>query len=312
MDLTIGAARRMLGDLIRMCALTADAAESLPLETAMEKLDATNASDKNQIEATKRAVADFLLNRIPAPLRPIPVFQLAQELQSRGYSEDDVKTAVASLEKERLLWRFPNDTVDIVDALRDWLDKHPNSIEQPGPRIPLPPHSQPAEAPAPNDNDCKPKASPKPRWRDWAIGLEHGKRWHLFKRHAGEWYQHKLVEGISMGRQQRLMTAFADGGGSLTKSQALKLELEHYSAGDVDRLMGVIKPEISRLRGIIRVAIGVNDDRADPLPFDETNTVWRAEIQIGYATQEDREYLGGEHRLRFKIREQLTVEDRAD
>jgi hypothetical protein len=39
-DLTIGTARRFLGDLIRECSLTVKAAEDLPLEDAMEKLDA--------------------------------------------------------------------------------------------------------------------------------------------------------------------------------------------------------------------------------------------------------------------------------
>jgi hypothetical protein len=37
-DLTIGTARRLLGDLIQTCALSVDAAEALPLEVAMDKL----------------------------------------------------------------------------------------------------------------------------------------------------------------------------------------------------------------------------------------------------------------------------------
>jgi hypothetical protein len=40
-DLTIETARRLLGDLIRACALTLEAAQALPLETAMDRLDAT-------------------------------------------------------------------------------------------------------------------------------------------------------------------------------------------------------------------------------------------------------------------------------
>ena len=39
-DLTIGTARRLLGDLIRLCALTVKAAEELTLEGAMDKLEA--------------------------------------------------------------------------------------------------------------------------------------------------------------------------------------------------------------------------------------------------------------------------------
>jgi hypothetical protein len=39
-DLTIGTARRFLGDLVRICALTVEAAEALALEAAMDMLDA--------------------------------------------------------------------------------------------------------------------------------------------------------------------------------------------------------------------------------------------------------------------------------
>jgi hypothetical protein len=38
-DLTIGTARRLLGDLIRECTLTVEAAEALPLETAMDRIE---------------------------------------------------------------------------------------------------------------------------------------------------------------------------------------------------------------------------------------------------------------------------------
>ena len=46
-DLTIGTARRILGDLIRKCGLSVDAAEILPLEAAMDRLDAANSPSSN-------------------------------------------------------------------------------------------------------------------------------------------------------------------------------------------------------------------------------------------------------------------------
>jgi hypothetical protein len=104
----------------------------------------------------------------------------------------------------------------------------------------------------------------------------------------------------------------ADGGGFLEKLVALKLVRRNFSLGEVDKLMGKIKPEISKLRKIIRKTIGVETTRFDPLPFDEVQKGWRAEIQIGYAVQEDGEHLGGERRLRFKTREELTCEELAD
>jgi hypothetical protein len=51
-DLTLGTARRLLGDLIRICALTVDAAEALPLEAAMDRLDAAESrGDESPVNA---------------------------------------------------------------------------------------------------------------------------------------------------------------------------------------------------------------------------------------------------------------------
>jgi hypothetical protein len=46
-DLTIGTARRLLGDLIRLCALTVKAAEELTLEGAMDNLEAAESRRDN-------------------------------------------------------------------------------------------------------------------------------------------------------------------------------------------------------------------------------------------------------------------------
>src|SRR5262249_54748176 len=156
---------------------------------------------------------------------------------------------------------------------------------------------EPVLSPAPSDDElgnCS-----KPRWQDWAAGLETGDKWHLFRRINNEWRQQRLIEGISKGRQAKLLGAFAKGGGQLDKVAALKLERFNFSDGDVDAVMDIIKAEMSKLRKIIRKAIRVADKKADPLPYDETQKGWRAEIQIGYAVQEDRQHLGGERRLRF-------------
>jgi hypothetical protein len=151
-----------------------------------------------------------------------------------------------------------------------------------------------------------------PRWKDWAIGLEVGNKWHLFRITKGEWRQQRVVNGISKGRQAKLMVALAEGGGFLARDEAVKLERSTFSGGEIDTLMGKIKPEISKLRGVIRTAIGVNNPKADPLPFDDAQVGWRAEIEIGYAEQEDGEHLGGERRLRFKTYHELTKDERAD
>jgi hypothetical protein len=57
-DLTIGTARRLLGDLIRLCALTVKAAEELTLEGAMDELEAAESRrDNADIFETKGARA---------------------------------------------------------------------------------------------------------------------------------------------------------------------------------------------------------------------------------------------------------------
>jgi hypothetical protein len=152
----------------------------------------------------------------------------------------------------------------------------------------------------------------KPRWNMWAIGLEVGDKWHLFRKHQGEWRQQRLVEGIPKGRQTKLLKAFATEGGFLPKISALRLERLTFSAGEIDVLMRLIKPEISNLRAILRAAIEVTNTKADPLPYDDHRAGWQAEIQIGYAVQEDGEHLGGERRLRFRTREELTTDEAVD
>jgi hypothetical protein len=57
-DLTIGTARRLLGDLVRECSLTVKAAEELPLEDAMDKLAGRQESDGAQ--ATTEAARNKL------------------------------------------------------------------------------------------------------------------------------------------------------------------------------------------------------------------------------------------------------------
>jgi hypothetical protein len=153
---------------------------------------------------------------------------------------------------------------------------------------------------------------PRPRWKMWAIGLETDHKWHLFRQVHGEWRHQRLMQGISKGRQAKLMTALADGGGFLAKAKALKLERSNYSRGDIDKLMGRIKPEFAKLRDAIREALNVQKSEADPLPFDPTNAGWRAEIEIGYAVQDDGDHVGGEKRLRFKTHEQLTDDELTD
>jgi hypothetical protein len=72
-DLTIGTARRLLGDLIRLCSLTVKAAEELPLEDAMDKLGAAESrrDDAGYLES-KGARACDAKNVVPPHPAPTP------------------------------------------------------------------------------------------------------------------------------------------------------------------------------------------------------------------------------------------------
>jgi hypothetical protein len=161
-------------------------------------------------------------------------------------------------------------------------------------------------------NDISDSPSSQPRWKNGAIGLETGNKWQLFRRLQGQWRQKNLIENISSGRQHNLLKAFAEHGGLLPKAEAIKMERPVYSAGDVNEIMDLIKPELTNLRDKIRDAIGQTDSKADPLRDDHKQKGWRAEIAIGYAVQEDSEHIGGERRLRFKTRAELTKDEAAE
>jgi hypothetical protein len=150
-----------------------------------------------------------------------------------------------------------------------------------------------------------------PRFSSWAIGTQHDGPggWRLFKKADGEWRDVKKF-AVAKGLQAALLEAFAQGGGFLQKTEALNLIAKRYNPSDIDRLMGQIKPELTRIRNAIREAIGCDDSKANPLAFDDTAKGWRSAISIGYAVQEDREHIGGEQRLRFKLRNELTREER--
>jgi hypothetical protein len=84
-DLTIGTARRLLGDLIRLCALTASAAEELPLEAAMDRLE--------RVEAAKRERSEEMP---PVQTDVAPVFALLKVF-TNGLVDDRIRRAAGIL-----------------------------------------------------------------------------------------------------------------------------------------------------------------------------------------------------------------------
>jgi hypothetical protein len=151
----------------------------------------------------------------------------------------------------------------------------------------------------------------KPNPERWALGLETGDVWHVFQKVKRASRLQKKLVGPRKGRQAGLLRGFLDGGGFLKKNDALKLERRTYSDGERDKLMHLITPELSKLRSLIREAIGGNG-RMDPLPWDDARDGWCAAIHFGFAEKVDGEYLGGESRLRFIPADTASNDERID
>jgi hypothetical protein len=144
------------------------------------------------------------------------------------------------------------------------------------------------------------------RFENWALAIEHDKAWHVFKKSRGGWRHQGKAKGISKGRQEDLLKRFAAGGGFLSDQEAVKSVLETPSRYDQTKIMQIIKPEISRLRKVIRRNLQVTNDGVDPLPRDKNARGWQARIQIGYAVKSDAD------RLEFKVYEELSNDEKLD
>jgi hypothetical protein len=143
-----------------------------------------------------------------------------------------------------------------------------------------------------------------PRLVDWALGVEHGDKWHVFKKFSGQW-RHKGRLTISEGREHELLIKFAENGGRLEKYEAIRLINSSPSPRDAARIMRtMLKTSISRLRSKIREALGLSNT-SDPLPWEGPSKGWRAAIEIGYAVQPGSEHDGAGEYLQFRTYEQL-------
>jgi hypothetical protein len=101
-ELTIGTARRLLGDLVRRCGLTVNAAEGLTLEAAMDRLEADGAPAGGQAEAAPAAATGD-----EATLALMRVF-------TNGVADDRIKKAARLLVDSQ---QSTNNKLSKIDAL---------------------------------------------------------------------------------------------------------------------------------------------------------------------------------------------------
>jgi len=87
-ELTIVSARRLLGDLIQRCALTVNAAEALPLEAAMDRLEAANErSNRRETTPADRFLAASRLQALNYLRLFDAVIALFESVQQDGSAE---------------------------------------------------------------------------------------------------------------------------------------------------------------------------------------------------------------------------------
>jgi hypothetical protein len=108
-DLTIGTARRLLGDLIRRCSFAVEAAETLTLEDAMDRLESA-------VEQKKSAPPDPEAVKPLSPARHSPDFR-SVHWYGTDYTFNEAQAAIVAV-----LWEaWENGTPDV--GHRTLLDK---------------------------------------------------------------------------------------------------------------------------------------------------------------------------------------------
>lgn len=159
----------------------------------------------------------------------------------------------------------------------------------------------------------------KPNFKTWAIGIESDNIWHVFKKTGDEWRHRGHLTGIRKGQQQSLLEAFAKGGGFLSRDAALRTL--GGAAGQKEargKVLNAVKSNLTYIRNRIRDSIYDTDTgKSDPLPWTGgsgaagSGAGWRAEVEIGYAIMSDG-YTDGDRKLRFKLADELTGDERSD
>jgi hypothetical protein len=226
----------------------------------------------------------------------------------RNYNEAAQRACLAHGE-------FEADVMALLNRLREF-DQQAERF----PRQTAPSHapSPPREGTLPPNPDKRNQSQEQnsPRFHEWAFGKEHGGKWHVFRKIGGTWRAEGLLRGLRRGLQDRLMEAFAEGGGYLAMRDVMKREAPECPAAERKKIKGKISSELTNIRKTLLAGMGVPKRTADPLPHepsgDRSGGGWRARVSIGYAVQEDGNTVGGEHRLRFKTKGELTMHEELD
>jgi hypothetical protein len=215
---------------------------------------------------------------------------------TEGELADTIRGYMHRKDRQRAVWPAWEDIRKVFDGLRAVTGDALRERQAPAPR-------QAQAAPTPPAPQPVPEAQPA-RLENWALGVEHGDAWHLFRRFDGRWDVQKKPPQPAKGLQAGLLKVLAKGGGALGREEANRLWLDGHRAAEPGKQKKKLKSEVSRLRKFIRRVLQAAGQAIDPsteILWPDTHAGgWRAVIQIGYAVE------GTDARLMFKTHEQLA------
>ena len=142
-----------------------------------------------------------------------------------------------------------------------------------------------------------------PVLKNWAVGVGGKQDWWLFHQNLGRWEQRRKLK-IPSGNPHTLLSALAEGSGSMSQGVAYALLRARYSDPTKAELTNAIKHALSKVKRAIREAIADCarcdlDNVRNPIP--NVRPGWRAAIQIGYAVVND------EKKVVFRTRQKLDA-----
>lgn len=139
---------------------------------------------------------------------------------------------------------------------------------------------------------AKSLTKPMAQLDQWAVALDGNKSWQVFKRYGQQWrHQGKLYLPSRGDCESKILTEFFEKGGSLTRSQLIKLVHKHFS--DLEGVLifkNRVKPTLARLRNHLRATLKLPSS-VDPIPWQKEITGYRLMIEVGFVEEDDSGHL---------------------
>lgn len=133
-----------------------------------------------------------------------------------------------------------------------------------------------------SNNETEERKCATAQLKHWAIGMETGRQWWLYRNVKGSWQQYGKID-IPKGQPTTLAAALVNQHGQITRSKAIKLFPQPGRTNDEIRKK-VVTPAFTKLRKKIRQCIkyaGRYTHVDDPIPSVDNPQGWRTAIEVG-------------------------------